>query len=755
MYLEYFTAIGCIIAVGTFLPEAGGQATTIKDERVQRLDISPVLGRGYSIMTNTFQSTCLIVTEVTAPSIDYDNSFNDFSDSNDVKVDAGKKLSHSLGYPSFAKSIQPGNGPSKPIYLVNSMRIERYYTSMEEQNSPLSNDAKYLLGAQDYVGFFKACGPSYVRSIQRAQEMFTIFSFKSTSRDRGRTYASRLQMSSWLPNRRGTSESSTLQIIIKGYGFGLTDEGSETLMATSMSHYAKVQKYAYNVMTRNDSYKSIGMIYGIQVIPWAHNPGFQSAAKINEEVIEVPMVRSLVPKAHRKTDPTDLKFDNDKRAEFECSNLQFKMDQYGYCCEPEQLYNYVEGTYDDETPNKRTCRVITTVPPAAIKDNMVANGEFVARLDRTVRYKLNQLSVLERCISAVNAIPEKFLFYVLKQPARVLQDKKPDDFSVFELKMALDTFGDYGLIEHMATELDEFMDMQVQPCYAALFGMNVGTTPETDASYFMAYPWFQHKECTMFTCLAQDMQWDREKGGGCVPSLIAANSKKFDSTNEDSCSKDSSTGTLKCKHNSTQLATYYDRVTKCWDAIIPNIGINALINEYCLPEILPQALPPNGVIELKTAAVNSCESKFSVNIAVDKPAYQSSVYWSTYRAHAALAVDGNTNGNYRKRSVAHTRLSRTTWWYVDLQGTFNIKEIMVWHRTDAVKDRARGFTTKIYKNGTVVWTNVWNKAIGVTSIIEVGGVVGGIKVGVDGDKVEISLQNKNQILQLAEVQVFN
>ena len=45
---------------------------TISDDRVRSLDINPVLGRGYSIATNSFKSTCLMVDEVNTPSYNYD-----------------------------------------------------------------------------------------------------------------------------------------------------------------------------------------------------------------------------------------------------------------------------------------------------------------------------------------------------------------------------------------------------------------------------------------------------------------------------------------------------------------------------------------------------------------------------------------------------------------------------------------------------------------------------------------------------------
>ena len=45
---------------------------TIQDDRIRSLDINPVLGRGYSIATNSFKSTCLMVNETNTPSYNYD-----------------------------------------------------------------------------------------------------------------------------------------------------------------------------------------------------------------------------------------------------------------------------------------------------------------------------------------------------------------------------------------------------------------------------------------------------------------------------------------------------------------------------------------------------------------------------------------------------------------------------------------------------------------------------------------------------------
>ena len=56
----------------SFLPGALGSPYVLKDDRVRSLDVTPVLGRGYSIMTNTFLSTCLEGALFTTPSYNYD-----------------------------------------------------------------------------------------------------------------------------------------------------------------------------------------------------------------------------------------------------------------------------------------------------------------------------------------------------------------------------------------------------------------------------------------------------------------------------------------------------------------------------------------------------------------------------------------------------------------------------------------------------------------------------------------------------------
>ena len=59
----------------SFPTATDGNPYVISDDRVRNLDVTPVLGRGYSVMTNSFQSTCLDVKETTVPSFNYECEF--------------------------------------------------------------------------------------------------------------------------------------------------------------------------------------------------------------------------------------------------------------------------------------------------------------------------------------------------------------------------------------------------------------------------------------------------------------------------------------------------------------------------------------------------------------------------------------------------------------------------------------------------------------------------------------------------------
>ena len=131
------------------------------------------------------------------------------------------------------KENSSGKFTDKTRIIVAIMHIERYYASVREEISPLSDDALTRLDGQYYIGFFKSRGQNYIQSIRHAQELTVIFKFTSTSAEVAASYSSSLQVSTpdTLFSTRGsasigvitTSKYSTVAncMEITSLGFGL------------------------------------------------------------------------------------------------------------------------------------------------------------------------------------------------------------------------------------------------------------------------------------------------------------------------------------------------------------------------------------------------------------------------------------------------------------------------------------------------------------------------------------------------------
>ena len=500
--------------------------------------------------------------------------------------------------------------------LVSTMRIERYYSSVREEVSPLTPSAKSILEREDYVGFFKACGPNYTRGIRRTQEVTAIFQYQSSSVETSRQYASAVQRrkdtKSWSlrigrgggfrrSSRTETSSNSygskskfkainnSLRITIIGFGLGLSQEGSDTMVATTMQQHDQVMNFAFNAMTRNQDAHHVGMVYGIEIVPWVHNIAFQAAANIGEAVVEIPMPRSIIPKAVSGV----------------CENPNFLKDKYGYCCELEQLFNSTSQEYTGvgADPTTHVCKPIHALHPAIIKDNMSNNGEFVARLDSALRYRMTALGALEKCISAANSIPESQYTNILKTQDSVKYDGLIEtSISVAELIMTIDPGRDYGVMKLMAIELEEWIDMYMEPCYAAIFGTNIGSTPDVDVTYFMAYSWHHHKECMNLSCITNNMRWDRANGG-CVPSVTTGrNAQAYTGTTTHCSTQIDKYERVQCKHDDGTISADLTKYQTCWT----NNGIGNLdhmINYFCLPQVTTTKSTKSNLV----ANLNACK----------------------------------------------------------------------------------------------------------------------------------------------------
>jgi len=675
----------------------------ISDDRARSLDITPVLGRGYAIGTNSYHSTCMMSSELTTPSYNYDYTFTDFSSTSSGSSEAERGASYSLSFGYYAVKAKvdynlnsQAQSESSRRMITSTMRIERYYSSIREELSSLTDDALTLLDRQDYIGFFKGCGPNYIRSIRRAQEITAIFEFEETSSERASEFAYKVQASanndetktrsdvryvgcfrdrgsralgtykgsgksvsqcaqackgytylgrqasgqcfcgnsgydrygktggcncdgryagSWRNcvyeyiqrkvsydvSYKSTSKSSsaekTLIITILGYGLGLGTEGASSLVSTNLEEYQDVMKFAFKSFTQTEMGTNIGMVYGFELVPWVDNIAFQIASKVMDEEVIIPLPRSLIPRAQTPVadPPTTWVNDGPTRNLYTCKNAPFHKDKYGYCCEADVLWDPALQIYSTELQNVtvsgRVCRPSSRLDKSVVKNNMSNNGEFVAHLDALVRMKINNLFTLEKCISAIKTVSARQDYNILKHQDTILLDKQATmDFTVKEMKIALDPLNNFSLLKAVGEELDEWVDMYYQPCIAALFGMNIGSNPDVESQYFLAYGWLSHSACMRLSCLADNMRWDRATNGCSTSLLVGINAEEYgaaDLTGVDAyCSKDNSLTNItdieeeKCKYDQTLLFNLQQAHNQCFAC---GISPAAVMNMFCMP----------------------------------------------------------------------------------------------------------------------------------------------------------------------------
>ncbi|XP_035675909.1 cell surface hyaluronidase-like [Branchiostoma floridae] len=145
------------------------------------------------------------------------------------------------------------------------------------------------------------------------------------------------------------------------------------------------------------------------------------------------------------------------------------------------------------------------------------------------------------------------------------------------------------------------------------------------------------------------------------------------------------------------------------------------------------------------------QSDGSTNIALLKPAYQSSV---SFDGEPARAVDGSTGGVYDKGTCTHTAVhgEDSPWWYVDLQETFEIGRVAIFNRIDCCPERINPFNLHIGDSSDVTtnpkvggdWS--FSSEQGQQLVIHVNGT--------KGRYVGISAPGSYRFLTLCEVQVF-
>ena len=162
----------------------------------------------------------------------------------------------------------------------------------------------------------------------------------------------------------------------------------------------------------------------------------------------------------------------------------------------------------------------------------------------------------------------------------------------------------------------------------------------------------------------------------------------------------------------------------------------------------------NGGSDTATVAVNVTDGATLQNVALNKPANQSSTLLGT--TGADKVVDGNTDGTFGGGSINVTKNQANAWWQVDLESLHTIETIRIFNRTDAGSDWLSDYdvivSTTSLGNGVV---DVNNLPAGATNFHQVAqaGSPTELSVNTSGRYVRVQLRNTNY-LNMGEVEVL-
>ncbi len=164
------------------------------------------------------------------------------------------------------------------------------------------------------------------------------------------------------------------------------------------------------------------------------------------------------------------------------------------------------------------------------------------------------------------------------------------------------------------------------------------------------------------------------------------------------------------------------------------------------------AIEPDGTI--RTWGNPDYEGAYAsgYNLALGKPATESSTYPYEVLTVAGYAVDGNTDGKFINGSTTHTKQERGAWWQVDLGSKKNIHQIIIYNRTDCCVDRLSNYQVSISNKAdfsTHIYQQDFHVAPNPKKIIKLDAP------GKQGRYVRIQLPDTSyNYLSLAEVRVM-
>jgi len=281
----------------------------IEDNRVADLAATPVLGRGYTISTNTYQSTCLTDVKITEPSYDFTYFFKSIEMEGEGTLDDvlnTRSLTENFRnelIKRFAKNENTEAAAGERRYYYHNIFVEinlhSYYASLDESSTKMGNSASKLISNGDLPGFFSSCGSYYVRSIGRRSRFISVFTYKTEDQKPDTAFENNLEnqikgfgqslkenvaalkdaalSSVDFAKRDFVKECSRRELTITTAAFGMGKNENATLISYDIDTFRNSIADAFLAMQNPGT----GKVSTIEVVPWVENTDFQALTKLD------------------------------------------------------------------------------------------------------------------------------------------------------------------------------------------------------------------------------------------------------------------------------------------------------------------------------------------------------------------------------------------------------------------------------------------------------------------------------------------
>lgn len=298
----FILAMGIILVAGP---------TTIRDKRIRDIGLTPVLGRGYTMVTNTFQSKCLGDVKLTDPSYDFKYKFKSIETTKETQA----RASTTVGLGAAGKGDLPQYQVNATVdvnlqtslttatgekeffhHIYVEIDMDTYYASVDEAKTRMGDNAAKLLTNNDIPGFFSACGTYYVRSLGRNAKFVSVFTYsdKSTQKDVAFEAGLEMQIKAFAPvvgvGGQRTAKVSTSfaqtasekSLMITTNAFGLGKNEGATLISYDIETFKAAIKDAFISMQN----PLTGKVTTMEVVPWVENAEFQVLIKLEKDITD-------------------------------------------------------------------------------------------------------------------------------------------------------------------------------------------------------------------------------------------------------------------------------------------------------------------------------------------------------------------------------------------------------------------------------------------------------------------------------------